>query len=158
MGSANTQPDTATADGPRKPRRAIVRITLATAMTVVGLNLWTGAPLLAVWVGAQVQRQQSGLTMGTVGIVIAVMALSMFVLYQALQWLDVRFGEVIGRKVGTRQPVPWLKSVSGERVPAKRPREPLTALERILVLMVVLAIGCFEVWFFFFAGSSLPNQ
>ena len=41
---------------------------------------------------------------------------------------------------------------------AKRPREPLTLMERILVLVVVVAIGCFEVWFFFFAGSSLPNQ
>ena len=59
---------------------------------------------------------------------------------------------------GTRQPLPWLKSTSGERVPAKRPPEPLTLLERILVLMVVVAVGCFEVWFFFFAGSSLPNQ
>jgi hypothetical protein len=127
-------------------------------MTVVGLNIWTGAPLLALWVGAQVQRQQSGLTMGTVGVVIAVMATTIFVLYRALQWLDVRFGEAIGRKAGTRQPVPWLKSVSGERVPAKRPPEPLTLLERILVLVVVVAIGCFEVWFFFFARSSLPSQ
>ena len=136
----------------------MVRVALATAMTVVGLNIWTGAPLLALWVGAQVQRQQSGLTMGTVGVVIAVMAITIFVLYRALQWLDVRFGEAIGRKAGTRQPVPWLKSVSGERVPAKRPPEPLTPLERILVLVVVVAIGSFEVWFFFFARSSLPSQ
>ncbi len=127
-------------------------------MTLVGLNLWTGAPLLAVWVGSQVEQQQSGLTMGTLFIVIAVMGVSTFVLFRALRWLDVRYGEVIGRKPGTRQPHPWLKSLSGERIPAKRPREPLTALERILVLIVVVAIGCFEVWFFFFAGSSLPNQ
>jgi hypothetical protein len=127
-------------------------------MTVVGLNLWTGSPLLAVWVGAQVQRDQSTLSMGTVFIIIAVMGVVSFALFQALRWLDARYGEVIGRKPGTRQPVPWLKSLSGERIPAKRPREPLTAVERILVLVVVLAIGSFEIWFFFFAGSSLPNQ
>jgi hypothetical protein len=133
-------------------------VALAAAMTAVGLNLWTGAPLLSVWVGAQVQQGQPQLSMGTVFVVIGVMAISIFVLYRALSWLDARFGEVIGRKPGTRQPLPWLKSISGERVPAKRPREPLTVPERILVLIVVLAIGSFEVWFFFFAGSSLSNQ
>jgi hypothetical protein len=136
----------------------MMRVGLAAAMTAVGLNLWTGAPLLAIWVGSQVQRGQSQLSMGTVFLVVAVMAISVFVLYRALRWLDARFGEVIGRKAGTRQPPPWLKSISGERVPAKRPREPLTVPERILVLIVVLAVGSFEVWFFFFAGSSVPNQ
>jgi hypothetical protein len=127
-------------------------------MTLVGVNLWTGSPLLAVWVGAQLQRNQTDLGMDTVLVVIAVMGTSSFVLFRALRWLDVRYGEVIGRKPGTREPLPWLKSVSGERLPAKRPKEPLTALERILVVIVVLAIGAFELWFFFFAGSSLPRQ
>ncbi len=127
-------------------------------MILVGLNLWTGAPLLALWVGAQIQQQHPGLTMGRVFVVIAVMTVTLMALYRALRWLDIRYGEVIGRKPGTRQPLPWLKSVSGERFAPPRPREPLTALERILVLVVVVAIGCFEVWFFFFAGSSLPNQ
>ena len=126
-------------------------------MTLVGLNLWTGGPLFALWVGSQIQRDESSLQMSTVGLVILTLAASMFALYQALRWLDVRYGEVIGRKTGTRQPAPWLKSISGERVPRKRPPEPLTPLERILVVIVVLAIGCFEVWFFFFAGSSLPS-
>lgn len=126
-------------------------------MTLVGLNIWTGSPLLAVWVGAQVQRGEPALKMSTVGLVLLTLGASAFVLYQLLQRLDRRYGEAIGRKPGTRQPVPWLKSVSGERVPAKRPREPLTALERIMVLLVVLAIGSFEVWFFFFAGDSLPQ-
>jgi hypothetical protein len=133
------------------------RIGLASAMTVVGLNIWTGSPLLALWVGSKVQGGQSSLQMSTVGCVILTLAVSAFVLYQALQWLDVRYGQVIGRKRGTRQPAPWLKSASGERIPAKRPREPLTALERIMVLIVVFAIGSFEVWFFFFAGDPLPH-
>jgi hypothetical protein len=145
------------ANGRRSPRRLLVRIGLASAMTLVGMNIWTGSPLLAVWVGAQVQGSQTTLKMSTVGLVILTMAASTFVLYQLLQRLDHRYGEVIGRKPGTRQPVPWLKSISGERIPAKRPREPLTAAERIMVLLVVIAIAVFEVWFFFFAGNSLPH-
>ena len=31
------------------------------------------------------------------------------------------------------------------------------AVNAACFLVVILAIGCFEVWFFFFAGSSLPN-
>lgn len=154
----NTAPAEPEARPRSRGRHVLKRTALASAMTLVGLNLWTGAPLLAVWVGARVERDQAGLTMSTLFLVLAILAVSVFVLYRALRWLDVRYGEVIGRRAGTRQPVPWLKSISGERVPAKRPREPLTALERILVLMVVLAIGSFEIWFFFFAGSSLPRQ
>ncbi len=135
----------------------LLRIALAAGMTITGLNLWTGAPLLGLWAGSQVARHQ-GLTMGAVFVFIAAMGGSMFVLFRVLKWLDVRYGEVIGRKQGTRQPLPWLKSTSGERYPVKRPREPLTALERVLVLVVVVAIGSFEVWFFFFAGSSLPRN
>jgi hypothetical protein len=126
-------------------------------MTVVGLNIWTGAPVLALWVGSQVQGDQSTLRMSTVAAIVATLAAALFLLYRALRWLDVRFGVVIGRKPGTRQPVPWLKSVSGELIPAKRPREPLTALERVLVMMVVMVIGLFEVWFFFFARNPLPR-
>jgi hypothetical protein len=35
---------------------------------------------------------------------------------------------------------------------------PLTALEWVLVAMVVIVVALFEVWFFFFAGSPLPKQ
>jgi hypothetical protein len=142
----------------RRPRRLIRRITLAAAMTVVALNIWTGSPLLALWVGAQIQRNEASLQMSSVGIVMLTLGLSVFVLYRALEWLNSRYGEAVGRKPGTRRPAPWLKSVSGERTTADGPREPLTAAERIMVLVSVLAIGLFEVWFFFLAGSSLPNQ
>jgi hypothetical protein len=30
-------------------------------------------------------------------------------------------------------------------------------VERLVIISVVVAIGLFEVWFFFLAGSSLPN-
>jgi hypothetical protein len=144
-------------DGPssipsRPLRRTFTRVALVSAMTLVGLNIWTGSPLLALWVGSRIF---TGLSMGAVIVVLAVLAVLVFVSFRALRWLDARFGEVIGRAPGTRQPPPWLKSVSGERIPAKRPREPLTTPERTLGAIVVLAIVCFEVWFFFLAGSSV---
>jgi hypothetical protein len=142
-------------DGPsssRPLRRRFTRVALVSAMTIVGVNVWTGSPLLALWVGSRIF---TGVSMAAVFVVLVVLAGLVFVSFRALRWLDVRFGEVIGRMPGTRQPPPWLKSASGERIPAKRPREPLTASERTLAAIVVLAIVCFEVWFFFLAGSSV---
>jgi hypothetical protein len=34
----------------------------------------------------------------------------------------------------------------------------ISAVERIVVICAVAGVLAFELWFFFFAGSSLPNQ
>jgi len=46
--------------------------------------------------------------------------------------------------------------MSGERASEQRRREHVSALDVVLVAMVLLAAIAFEVWFFFFSGSSLP--
>ena len=56
-----------------------------------------------------------------------------------------------------RQTSPWLRSLSGEREADVRRKHGISGIERVLVITVVLAVLAFEVWFFFFAGSSLPN-
>lgn len=38
-----------------------------------------------------------------------------------------------------------------------RERTPLNGFEKIIVAVVLVALGAFEIWFFFFAGSSLPR-
>ena len=55
-----------------------------------------------------------------------------------------------------RQQAAWLKPMSGERR-ALQVKQPLNALERIVVVTVVVAVLVFEVWFFFFAHYSLPG-
>ena len=44
-----------------------------------------------------------------------------------------------------------------ERAEQAAKEHGLTGLERIMVFSVVGAVIAFEVWFFFFAGSSLPK-
>ena len=53
---------------------------------------------------------------------------------------------------------PWMRSLAGKYGDPKQEAEPLTPLERILVVMVIIVVVLFEVWFFFFAGSPLPKQ
>ena len=60
---------------------------LAAASALLAINLWTGAPLLALWVGARAVGQQS-LSMTAVLVVIAVLVALMLAIALALAWLD----------------------------------------------------------------------
>ena len=154
-------PDTAAPDAqqPQPPSRGagnlFLRVVLATATTLVSLNLWTGGPLLAVWVGSRIQAAVGTLSMAAVGATVGVLIVITFLLYRVLAWLSVRYNAVIGREM-KRQQAAWLKPMSGERRTI-RTREPLTAVEKIVVTMVVLVVEVFVVWFFFFAHYSLPG-
>jgi hypothetical protein len=137
-------------------RRAPTRILLAVLSIVVAVNLWTGGPLFALWVGSRVQESEGQLTMGAVGATIGVLIAVTFVLYKLLAVLQARYNAAIGQRDGPRRQTAWLKPMSGERR-ALAVRRPLTAVERITVVSVVAAVLVFEVWFFFFAHYALPS-
>ena len=46
----------------------------------------------------------------------------------------------------------------GEREQETRRKHGISPVERVVVIAVVLAVLAFEVWCFFFAGSSLPAR
>ena len=124
--------------------------------TLIGINLWTGFPLLAIWVGSRVAGA-SGLSGGAVFLVVVVLAALLAAGVVALTRLSARYDHITGRPAPQRQVAPWLRSMRAERDSiAKRGRQ-LNAPERIVVVCVVGAVIAFEVWFFFFAGSSLPR-
>ena len=135
----------------------LLRVLIATLMVLTGINIFTGAPLLALWVGAKIEGN-GDLTMGIVFSVIATLAVALAVLAWALSALGRAYDRLTGRQEPTtRQRAVWLRSMRDE--PLHRPTRAaqLSALEKTLVLTVVLCVLSFEVWFFFFAGSSLPN-
>jgi hypothetical protein len=133
------------------------RVALAAATTLVSINIWTGAPLFAVWVGSQAAGD-SGLSMGAVFVVIVVLAVSVIGLTVALSWLSAKYDVLTGRPPAARRTSPWLRSMRGEREEVARRTRGISGIERIVVLSVVACVVAFEIWFFFFAGSSLPSQ
>jgi len=133
------------------------RFAIAALMAVVSVNIWTGAPLFAVWVGSKVQEAQVQLSMLALFVVLAVLALLVVLLALALSSLGAAYDRLTGRPQGPRQPAPWLRSMRAERAEQAAKEHGLTGLERIMVFSVVGAVIAFEVWFFFFAGSSLPK-
>jgi hypothetical protein len=150
--------DPPTPDSDQPPRGAgnlFLRVLLAAATTLVSVNLWSGGPLLALWVGSRIQAAVGSLSMGAVGATIGVLIVETLVLYRLLAWLSVRYDALIGRKVRRRQ-APWLKPMSGERRTLEVSR-PLTAVEKIVVGSVVVLFELALVWFFFLAHYALPG-
>ncbi|HET8950338.1 MAG TPA: hypothetical protein VFN44_07500 [Solirubrobacteraceae bacterium] len=130
------------------------RALILAAMAVVAVNIWTGSPLFALWVGSKLQGT-SGLSMGAVFAVIAVMGATSFGLVKLLGVLGERHDRLLGLPPGPRRQQPWLRSLSGERIREQRRRQRISALDVVLVGTVLAAALVFEVWFFFFSGSSI---
>lgn len=138
--------------------RAVKRTALLIASALVSINVWTGGPLFAVWVGSKVQGSLNNLSMTAVFSVIGVLAICVFVLGYLLTWLNARYDQLTGRPPAARQTSPWLRSMRDERETDVRHRYGISAVEKVVVVCVVASVLAFEVWFFFFAGSSLPSQ
>jgi hypothetical protein len=135
-----------------RPRRFL----LASLMAVLALNIWTGGPLLAIWIGSRVQGEGPPTMSAVVVVVVALGAIS-FGLYQALQATSRAYDRATGVTAGPRTPAPWLRSMRDERAHQPGIASHLSMAERILVIVVIAAFAAFEVWFFFFAGSSIGS-
>jgi hypothetical protein len=135
-------------------RSRLARAVLLAAMALVAVNLWTGSPLLALWVGSRVVGD-NGLSMGAVFVVIACLAVTSFILIRVLTALGAAHDRRAGITPERRRQQPWMKSLSGERLATERARARVSGLDVVIVATVVLAAAAFEVWFFFFSGSSL---
>ncbi|HEV3000620.1 MAG TPA: hypothetical protein VGW75_07765 [Solirubrobacteraceae bacterium] len=131
------------------------RVALQAAMALAALNIWTGAPLLAVWVGSRVVTSSTQVTMGAVLLVVVVLFAACLALVWALSWASATYDRITGRQQTVRRHVPWLRSMRAERVNYERAKHEVTALERMLVIMVAVVVIAFEVWFFFFSPSPI---
>jgi hypothetical protein len=133
------------------------RVLLAAAITVVGLNVWTGGPLLALWVGSRAQGSGPP-TMTAVFVVVVMLAVVSFSLMWVLGRLSRTYERVTGQEPTVRQHTPWLRSMSGERPQYDGVKPTISTPERILVAMVVIVFVAFEIWFFFFSPSPIDNR
>jgi hypothetical protein len=130
------------------------RLLLVALMALASVNLFTGAPLFAIWVGSRVQGDSGSLSMTAVLAVVVVMALVCSALVWALNRMGAAHDALLGRPAARRQTT-WMKPFNSG--PAHAQQGGLRALDKILVGAVVVAGLGFEAWFFFFAGSSLGS-
>ena len=135
-------------------RRRLEKIGLEAAIALSALNIWTGAPLLAVWVGSRAV-DSTQVTMGAVFLVVATLFIACLALIWALNLASMKLDELTGRKQAVRRHVPWLRSMRAERVDYERSKSTVTYLDRVIVVMVVLAVIAFELWFFIASPSPI---
>jgi hypothetical protein len=129
-------------------------ILLAAAMAFLALNVWTGSPLLAVWLGSRVQGDESQPSMAAYAVVIGRSSSSAGPL-PAAQADDGRLPGGDGHHADR----PLTRPVAAQharRAPELR-RHPrrISGAERVVVVTVLIAAAAFEIWFFFFSGSSI---
>jgi hypothetical protein len=130
------------------------RAAMAGATAFITANIWTGIPLLALWVGSQVVGRRT-LSMAAVGVVLVVLAVLLFVAVVALTWLNNVYDELIGRPSAECRST-WLRSMRGEAEGHISQRVGITALERIVMINVYLAVIAFVVWYVFLAAPPMP--
>jgi hypothetical protein len=131
-----------------------VAIVIATALAAV--NVWTGAPLLAVWVGSQVQGGRVISLRGVVTVLVVLGVLA-FLLAWFLAWLNAKYDQLSGRPPTLTRTSPWYRRMRGELDEHLRTRYALSAPERVVAACVIAGVLAFEIWFFFIAGSPFGN-
>ena len=142
------------ASAPARPGGRLRRVLLASAITVVSINVWTGAPVLALWIAARVEHGMFP-TLAYIGLVAVLLGVISFVLLRLLALLGEAYERSLGRERRVRQHVPWLRSMRDERRSYAGVRHPVSAVDRTMVIGVTVCMIAFEIWFFFFAHQTL---
>jgi hypothetical protein len=133
------------------------RIGLVCAMAVVTSNIWTGGPLLALWIGSRVQGSGPP-SMAAVAAAAVSLGVISYALVRLLARIDSAYGRLTGKHSTVSRHVPWLRSMRGERPHPQHHVRELSPLEVVLVVSVVVVIALFEVWFFFYSPSPIDQR
>ncbi len=152
----DTRDGVSAGDRAQVSHRRLRRIGLGVLTALISVNVWTGSPLLAVWLGSRVQRISGSPSMAAIAVVLIALVVQSLILIRLLAVLNRHYDGLLGREP-ERWNSPWLRSLGAERPETAAQKRPLTLVERLVVLSVVIAVAAFEVWFFFLAGSSLPR-
>ena len=136
-------------------RRALSKpaaLILILLMAAGSVAMWVVVPVAWLYLGSQMQKGSTP-SLGPYVIVLAGIVVSMVIIGKLLGWLDRVYAIVIGVSRQKRIQAPWHKSMRGERESGRE----RTVLDGVMIVSVGLALVAFGVWFFAFAGSSLPT-
>jgi hypothetical protein len=128
------------------------RIALTAATAFAAINIWTGCPLVALWVAAQASGEHR-ITMPALGVFLVTIALLEGLTITALAWLNNVYDEVTGRTRVERRS-PWLRAMSEEAEGHISQRVGISLPERVVMIIVYFAVIALAVWYVFFASTS----
>jgi len=140
---------------------------LTTGATLASVNMCTGAPLLALWVGSRAfPAATEGLSLAALSFVIFIMGVFELVLLIVLTRLNARYDDLIGRPLEARRASPWLRMERTLRepenrrgAPVRRTRVPSTPVEVAATVSAAAAVVALEGYFLYayiFVHFPLP--
>jgi hypothetical protein len=120
-------------------------------MALGSVAMWIGVPLGLVYLASKLADTPNP-SMGPYLLIIVGLPIGMAVVGKGLGALNRAHIQLTGAEVDEYRPG-WTRSLRGEREVNRRGG----VLDRVMIVSVVIAAICFAVWFFGFAGSSLPG-
>jgi hypothetical protein len=133
--------------------RRMAGVFLILLMGIGSIAMWLVIPIGLVYLASQLQSSSQP-SLGPYLVVILGLPIGMVVVGKLLGKLDRYYHKVTGTERNVRVQMPWMKSMRGERESGT----PFRMLNVVMVISVTLAGICFGIWFFVFAGSSLPGS
>jgi hypothetical protein len=127
-------------------------IALVLLMGLGSVVMWLGVPLGLIYAASRI-ADSSAPTLGPYLLVFIGLPIGMGVMAKLLGGLD-RLHQRLTLTADDR-PVqaPWMRSMRGERGSTRK----RGVLDTVMIVSVGLALAGFGLWFFAFAGSSLPG-
>jgi hypothetical protein len=143
-----------TAHTPRRPLALTRGLASGTSGLLLAVAIAVGIPLLWVWIASQLAGGRRELTPSLAILITTGILVSYWLALLVGAWVRSRLlGEEIQR--AQRRRMSWNRSFRDDYRPGHDQTDPV---ERVFVIVAVAAVVLFEIWFFFFAGSPLPNQ
>jgi hypothetical protein len=127
-------------------------IFLVLLMAAGSIVMWIGVPLGLIYLASHLAKSPDP-SVGPYLVVLLGLPVGMAVVGKLLGYLDRAHGRLTGTFDDTQRRATWLRSMRGERGSTRR----AGILDRVMIVSVGFAVVVFGIWFFGFAGSSLPG-
>jgi hypothetical protein len=126
-------------------------IALVALMAIGSVVMWIGVPLGLIYLASKLADTPNP-TMGPYLLVLIGLPIGMAIVGKGLGYLNRVHIDLTGAETDAYRPG-WTRSMRGERTVTRRGG----VLDTVMIVSVGVAALAFAVWFFGFAGSSLPG-
>ena len=129
-----------------------ISLFLIALMAIGSVVMWIGVPVGLIYLASRL-ADSSKPSMGPYVLILVGLVVGMMAVGKLLGALDRYHGRITGLDDGKPEQAAWMKSMRGDRERKRR----RSVLDSVMIISVGVALLLFGVWFFAFAGSSLPG-
>ena len=129
-----------------------ISLFLIALMAIGSVVMWIGVPVGLIYLASRL-ADSSKPSMGPYVLILVGLVVGMMAVGKLLGALDRYHGRITGLDDGKPEQAAWMKSMRGDRERKRR----RSVLDSVMIISVGVALLLFGIWFFAFAGSSLPG-